>query len=690
MNAIDPFRQRKGFRQTGKNQYEACCPGHEDKRASLSISIGDDGRVLLNCKAGCKTADIVAALGLSMRDLFPQSSATGNGGSSKRIAATYDYLAADGNLVFQVVRFDPKDFRQRRPDGNGGHVWNIKGVQSVPYNLPDVLKAEYVSIVEGEKDVENLRKIGLTATCNAGGAGKWTDEHSQYFNTQQHVTIIPDNDEPGRKHAEQVAKSLFGKVASIKILRLEGLPEKGDVSDWLQGRDPEQAAEELSRLSEAAPEWKPEEIDAEPDINGEKEISANLFFAFMQTHQYIYAPDCSVWPASSVNARVKVFDDTGKQIKANEWLDKNRPVEQITWAPGKPMIIEGRLVIEGGWLEHSGSTIFNLYRPAKELPGDAEKANEWIEHTERVYPSDAKHIIKWMAHRVQRPWEKINHALVLGGFQGIGKDTILEPVKYSVGPWNFAEIAPAHLLGRFNGFLKSVILRISEARDLGDLDRFKFYDHLKSYTAAPPDVLRCDEKHLREYSVFNLCGVVITTNYKAGGIYLPADDRRHYVAWSDLTKEDFNQDYWTRLYSWYERGGHGHVAAYLRTLDISDFNPKAPPPKTDAFWAIVDASRAPEDSELADSIEMLGNPNAFTLAQLIPHAPVDFAEWLKERKNAKLLPHRMESVGYEPIRNPGATDGRWMIDGKKQVVYAMRTLCDRDRITAARGLRGGY
>src|SRR4029077_15503342 len=91
--------------------------------------------------------------------------------------------------------------------------------------------------------------------------------------------------------------------------------------------------------------------------------------------------------------------------------------------------------------------------------------------------------------------EKINHALVLGGAQGIGKDTALEPVKRAIGPWNFAEVSPQHMLGRFNGYLKSVILRVSEARDLGEFDRFKFYDHLKSYIAAPPDVLRIDEKN---------------------------------------------------------------------------------------------------------------------------------------------------------------------------------------------------
>ena len=165
--------------------------------------------------------------------------------------------------------------------------------------------------------------------------------------------------------------------------------------------------------------------------------------------------------------------------------------------------------------------------------------------------------------------------------------------------------SPQQLLGRFNGFLKSVILRVSEARDLGEINRFSFYDHLKAITAAPPDVLRVDEKNLREYYVPNLCGVIITTNHKTDGIFLPADDRRHDVTWSDLTKDDFEPGYFPRLWRWYDDGGDRHVAAYLDVLDLAGFDPKAPPPKTQAFWDIVDAGRAGEDAELADVIDAL-------------------------------------------------------------------------------------
>jgi hypothetical protein len=277
------------------------------------------------------------------------------------------------------------------------------------------------------------------------------------------------------------------------------------------------------------------------------------------------------------------------------------------------MVIRNRLIKEGGWLEHAGASCFNLYKPPRREPGDASNVAPWLEHLNILYGDYSEHIVRWLAFKVQHPEIKINHALVFGGLQGIGKDTLLEPVKYAVGPWHFREVAPHLLFGRFNSFLKSVILRVSEGRDLGDQDRFKFYDHMKTCTAAPPDVLLIDEQHLREYSVLNCCGIIITTNYKTDGIYLPADDRRHFVAWCDLTKEDFDVAYWNKLWGWYENGGLSHVAAYLAEYDMSDFNPKAPPPTTQAFWDIVEANKAPEEGELADIFDKLGNPDATTL-----------------------------------------------------------------------------
>jgi Family of unknown function (DUF5906) len=431
-------------------------------------------------------------------------------------------------------------------------------------------------------------------------------------------------------------------------------------------------------------------------------VSLNDFHAYMPQHSYIFEPSREMWPASSVNSRIAPIailgadgnptldkDSKPKRITASVWLDRNKPVEQMTWAPGLPTLIRSRLIAEGGWIERNGVTTFNLYRPPMIRHGDPAQAGPWIEHVHSVFADDAEHIIRWLAHRVQRPHEKINHALVLGGNQGIGKDTLLEPVKQAVGPWNFIEVSPQHVLSRFNGFLKSVILRVSEARDLGDVDRFKFYDHSKAFTAAPPDVLRVDEKNLREHAVVNVTGVIITSNHKSDGIFLPADDRRHFVAWSDLTKDNLAPDYWNGLWRWYATGGNGHVAAHLATLDLSPFDPKVPPPKTDAFWAIVDASRAPEDAELADVLDTLGMPDAVTIALIVSKAPGAFAAWLTDHKNRRSIPHRMEQCGYVPIRNAAAKDGLWKLNGARQVVYAKGVLTIRDRFAAATQLVGG-
>jgi hypothetical protein len=446
-------------------------------------------------------------------------------------------------------------------------------------------------------------------------------------------------------------------------------------------------------------------------------VTLDDFRAYMPTHSYIFLPAGDLWPSASVCSRIapiqvgKNKDGAPKFISAAAWLDQNRAVEQMTWFPGEPQLIKDRLINSGGWIDRPGVVVFNLYLPPTLALGDPGKAGSWLDHVRRVYPNDVDHIVKWLAHRVQKPNEKTNHVLVLGGLQGIGKDSLLEPVKRAIGPWNFREVSPVQLTGRFNGFLKSVILRVSEARDLGEVNRYSFYEHLKAMTASPPDVLRIDEKNRPEYDIPNLCGVVITTNHKTDGIFLPADDRRHYVAWSELTKESFTTDYWDKLWGWYEDAGYGHVAAYLATLDLSNFNAKAPPPQTPAFWGIVDANRAPEDAELADVIDALAlkdaggdpipdSPVAFALSAVQAKAnmlaPRDgfgemlktsFAVWLADRKNRRQIPHRFEQCGYTPVRNDAAKDGLWVIGGMRQVVYALCDLPQRDRLSAANLVR---
>jgi len=128
------------------------------------------------------------------------------------------------------------------------------------------------------------------------------------------------------------------------------------------------------------------------------------------------------------------------------------------------------------------------------------------------------------------------------------------------------------------------------------------------------------------------------------------------------------------------------VTAYLLQQDISKFDPKASPPKTAAFWTIADASRAPEESELTDLLEAVGRPDAITLNKLQNSAQGDFADWLKDRKNRRVIPHRLEKCGYTPVRNPTAQDGLWKVQNKRQAVYVKIELSLPSQIAAARKL----
>jgi hypothetical protein len=197
------------------------------------------------------------------------------------IAATYDYVDSAGDVVYQNVRLEPKSFRHRRPDGNGGWSWNLGSTARVLYRLPQLLASEadeaVVYYVEGEKDADRLAEAGLVATT-AGGASDWRPEMAESL-TGRDVVILPDNDEPGRKHARQVARAVAEVAVRVRMVALPGLAEKGDVSDWLDGGG---TVEELTRLSSLAPEWaeKPEEPS---HVNGKANGKVNGAAARMVT-----------------------------------------------------------------------------------------------------------------------------------------------------------------------------------------------------------------------------------------------------------------------------------------------------------------------------------------------------------------------------------------------------------------------
>ena len=254
-----------------KTELVGACPhcGGEDR---FSVCTRSDKQVF-NCR-GCDAKgdviDLVRFLdGVDFTDAIetltgeatpepPKLKANGHGGHKLgRIVATYNYTDAADELLFQVVRYDPKDFRQRRPGGKGGWIWNVGGVEQVPYRAPELIEAianeHIVAIVEGEKDADNLWKIGVPATTNAMGAGKWNAALNKYF-AHADVILIPDNDDAGHKHVQEVGAALTGIAKRIRVLVLPDLPAKGDVSYWLQHGGTREA---LDALVEPAPEWRP-------------------------------------------------------------------------------------------------------------------------------------------------------------------------------------------------------------------------------------------------------------------------------------------------------------------------------------------------------------------------------------------------------------------------------------------------
>lgn len=258
------------LKRSGKSTL-ACCPFHADNNPSLSIEAATG---LFKCH-GCEASgDIFKFFALKhglngdfpavLRGIASDFGISENGAKPPaKLIKQYPYHAADGTILFYKNRYEPKGFSISNPSGPG-----MGGAEPVLYRLPEIAGASEVWIAEGEKDADNLAALGLKATTNFDGAGKWRASYTDTLAGKQ-VFIIPDNDEAGRKHADTVARNLHGKAATIKILELPGLPDKGDVSDFIAGiGDPEAAAERLAIISEGAAEWKPPpEADQDQTLN---------------------------------------------------------------------------------------------------------------------------------------------------------------------------------------------------------------------------------------------------------------------------------------------------------------------------------------------------------------------------------------------------------------------------------------
>lgn len=259
-------------RQSRAGQWTARCPNpaahkNGDRHPSLSVGEGADGRALISCATGCTTLAITEALGLRLGDLYPprppDAGATNGLADHSHPTASYAYHDAEGTLLFETVRYTPKRFAQRQPDGRGGWRWNLQGVDRPLYRLPQILAAvaagQRIWVVEGEKDADTLVREGHEATTNPLGAGKWRSEHTAALAGADTVDIVADNDDAGIAHAHHVADAIRPHVRRVAIWHV---PTGKDISDWVA------AGRRLTDLqpAPATPALIPEIVDTTPQL----------------------------------------------------------------------------------------------------------------------------------------------------------------------------------------------------------------------------------------------------------------------------------------------------------------------------------------------------------------------------------------------------------------------------------------
>ena len=482
------------------------CPFHDDQTGSFGVNIHDGAFTCFGCGAkgdvfqfhmkrhGCdfKQAlkDLASFAGISQTAPPPAPGKKEDPGRKKRIfgnlVGTYFYHDADGNDHMMVKKYvDPQNpadkiFIQHRPTGAGGWIKGVKGhVKPLPYRLPEVVGADLVVIVEGEKDADALADIGLTATTNPGGAGKWPDYFQDYFQ-DKNVVILPDNDEPGRDHAGQVAGNLHATAKSIKILDLPGLPPKGDVSDWLAmpGND----ADALRTLADACDPWTPpKETDATRKTGKKKKkergptvadtlmtlIPAENLFHDSEGNGFadIYREDHrETWPLESKGFKdflaYNGFKAFGKIPSSSAIKDALAGLDGRARFEGPERHVFVRLgglrdriyldlcrddwtVIEispDGWRKIQDPENIRFWRPKGLLPLPEPSTDGSVEHLcDLIQLDDAalKKITAWLLSTLntQSPFP----ILAVGGEQGSGKSTASKIIRRTVDP-NVADL----------------------------------------------------------------------------------------------------------------------------------------------------------------------------------------------------------------------------------------------------------
>jgi hypothetical protein len=602
--------------------------------------------------------------------MFPAIDADGN------LGYIIPYMHADGKpSSFYRLRYledvhnkkTGKLQRYAQPEGSKNQIY-----LSTLRDWPAIFAGDAPLLVtEGEKKAAKGCKEGIT-TIGTGGVDSWQQDGALLpifaeMNLKNRVVYICyDSDAVTNPHVLRAeikfADALRVLGARVFICRLPPAEDGSKV-----GLDDYLIAHSI------------EEFGTEVIAKAVEGIALDNFYVIHPASKALYEPSGQYWTQQSVNAALPSVlvgqDNAGKPIYQQPylWLAKNRGCETECYDPALPQINKHMVAQKAGYLNKANAVMFNKYTPPSIELGDAHEGELWWGgHVHKLFPnkSEADHIIKWCAHRVQKPGQKVRHALVIGGAQGTGKDTIFETMLPALGVWNCGSIPPDKIFSQFNEHAAKVFVRINEVADLHDASRWKFYEATKNLISGVPDYIGVNQKYGVEYYARNCTGIVMTTNHPETGLYLPPEDRRHFVV-ETIPLWEGSAEYFRQLWNWVLKcNGHSHIAAYLHSVDISSFDPDAPPPKTATFANIVAHSMS-VDTWLLDALEKLGDPDLVRLDEIRTQCS-DIAK----EQFSKIVGHAMSRAGYTLLRNLASKDGRHnLLDAsgkRKQIVVYIK------------------
>ena len=394
-------------------------------------------------------------------------------------------------------------------------------------------------------------------------------------------------------------------------------------------------------------------------LHEEKSVDASIPLEFWRVVVNDEPDDAAPRGRGRPRARERLIKPTMDIMR----VENDQFVEGSTWWPGRPQVINDWFVDKDGFYPAPGRRIYNQFKAAPILEGDATKAGPWIDHVKRLWPEPSEHeyFFDYCAHMIQRPHEKCNAGVVLSGEQRIGKDAVLHALKIAIGFWNAKDVDPDELFKRFKPWMQTMMLTINEVRPSKDeFHASSMYNILKPLLASPPMTLPMEDKNDKLKYVINVMRVFITTNdYMA--MYIPPGDGRLFIMNSSL---EFGwqvkaglPDYFVDLYSWIENGGAGHVARWLASRDISHFNPKGEVAKT-AGWEAVSGTWDEPDDCVAYALEAMGKPDVLFGTELA-HIQFEYQEDMQAMlKSPRKLGHRMQRAGYVLVKPP-ADGERW-------------------------------